>query len=551
VRPSNPEMLRALITYRRRWPVLVLVGFASLGLALAIHMQAAQAGRPSHPPPRIAQSTAPNIVFILTDDLSMNLLPFMPHLQEVEQQGMTFNDYFVSDSLCCPSRSSIFTGDFPHDTGVWANAGPEGGFSQFYKRGDEQHTFSLALQQMGYRTALMGKYLNRYMQTQPAGLSDTYVPPGWSEWDAVGWGYNEFNYWMNENGTLHYYGASPSDYLTDVLSRKGTQFIDDSVRAGEPFFLELSTFSPHSPFVPAPQDANSFPGLTAPEPPNFDVLPTNAPRWLAVHPPLDFRQVNQINSTFRRRVQDVQSLDRLIWQIQQTVALDGVANNTYLVFSSDNGLHTGEYRLMPGKLTAFDTDIKVPLIVDGPGVSPGSTTDAMAENIDLAPTFAAIGGAQFSGDGTSLLPVLEGQTPSDWRNAALIEHHGPDLFTGDPDFQQPASGNPSTYEAMRTHDFLYVEYADGEHEFYDLATDPFELQNLAPKLSPTELQTLHTELLALENCHDEPTCWAAMHVGAQSEMMHRLARFHPRYRRVRIRLIARRSGSRRHTTHRS
>ncbi len=542
-------MLRALISNRRRWPALVLVGLACVGLGLAVHMQSARAGRAGHLPARAAQSTDPNIVFILTDDLSMDLLPYMPHLQEVQQHGMSFNNYFVSDSLCCPSRSSIFTGNFPHDTGVWANAGPEGGFAQFYKRGDEQHTFALALQQAGYRTALMGKYLNRYMQGQVPGLSDTYVPPGWSEWDAVGWGYNEFNYWMNENGTLRYYGNNPSDYLTDVLSRKGTDFIDNSVRDGKPFFLELSTFAPHAPFVPAPQDAGSYPGLTAPQPPNFDVLPTNAPQWLSVHPPLDSRQVTEIDSTFRRRVQDVQSLDRLIWQIQQTVALDGQADNTYLVFSSDNGLHTGEYRLMPGKLTAFDTDIKVPLIVDGPGIPPGTSTDAVAENIDLAPTFAAIGGVQFSSDGSSLLPVLQGEASSDWRNAALIEHHGPDVFTGDPDFQQPRSGNPSTYEAMRTPGFLYVEYADGEREFYDLSTDPFELQNLAPKLSITELATLHAELLALESCHDEPTCWAAGHVAAQTAMMRRLARYHPRYRRPRIRITGRRARSRHHGGH--
>ena len=183
------------------------------------------------------------------------------------------------------------------------------------------------------------------------------------------------------------------------------------------------------------------------------------------------------------------------------------------MFSSDNGLHTGEYRLMPGKLTAFDTDIHVPLVVVGPGVPAGTSTDAMAENIDLAKTFASIGGTDLPGDGHSLLPLLDGSQPADWRNAVLIEHHGSDLSGQDPDYQQPPAGNPRTYEAMRTSTFLYVEYNDGEREFYDLKTDPFELDNLAGSLPSDELAILHADLSAMENCHDGASCWQAMHVG--------------------------------------
>jgi arylsulfatase A-like enzyme len=182
------------------------------------------------------------------------------------------------------------------------------------------------------------------------------------------------------------------------------------------------------------------------------------------------------------------------------------------VFSSDNGLHMGEYRLMPGKMTAFDTDIRVPLIVDGPGVPGGRSTDAMAENIDLAKTFASIGGAALPSDGHSLLEVLHGARPDDWRNAILVEHRGPRVRRTDPDFQGPASGNPNSYEAMRTHDFLYVEYRDGEREYYDLRSDPFELHNLASYLPAWWLAVLHGELAAMERCHGDAACWAAMHV---------------------------------------
>lgn len=476
-----------------------------------------------------AATARPNIVFVLTDDLSTNLLAFMPHVQALEQEGLTFRDYFVSDSLCCPSRSSIFTGDFPHDTGVYSNVGKHGGFRIFHERGEERHTFAVALRRAGYRTALMGKYLNGYLQKKGGdpNVPATYVPPGWSQWDVAGWGYNEFGYTLNQNGTLHRYGHRPSDYLTDVLARKGASFIRSSAAAGKPFFLELATFSPHFPYVPAPRNKHDFPGLTAPRPPNFDVLPTHAPRWLSERRPLTRRQIQKINSVYRRRAQDVESVDDMIGTIENALEAAGVAGNTYLVFSSDNGLHTGEYRLMPGKMTAFDTDIHVPLVIAGPGIPAGATTDAMTENVDLADTFTEIARTKLlPSDGRSLVPLFGGGTPLDWRTAILVEHRGPVLDRSDPDFQQPASGDPTSYEAMRTADFLYVEYRDGEREFYDLRADPFELHNLADLLTAPERARLHAELLSLERCHGARECWSAMHVDSGGALIRLIRRRH-------------------------
>jgi N-acetylglucosamine-6-sulfatase len=458
----------------------------------------------------------PNIVFVLTDDLSMDLLPYMPQVQALQRNGMTFNNYFVSDSLCCPSRSSIFTGEFPHDTGVYTNAGPLGGLRAFYTHGDENRTFNLALQNAGYRTAMMGKYINGYLQgSRRAYIANTDVPPGWTEWDVAGWGYREFNYKLNIDGTLQYFGHARRDYLTDVIARRGVRFINRSAAMDKPFFLELSTFAPHTPYVPAPRDAHMFPGLMAPRPASFDVLPVNPPSWLAGHPPLRPHQVQRINWAFRRRVQAVQAVNDLIARVRAALQADGVANNTYIVFSSDNGLHTGEYRLTPGKLTAFDTDIHVPLVVTGPGVPVETASDAMAENTDLAQTFAQMGATSMgTGDGHSLLALMHGELPDDWRNAVLVEHHGPEPDPEDPDRQDRSSGNPPSYEAMRTPRFLYVEYDNGEREFYDLGTDPYELNNLAPSLSAPDLATLHVDLSLLEQCHGQDSCWTAGHLPA-------------------------------------
>ena len=499
--------------------IAVVAGVATYGRGgSAHHVVAGQlATDPPAGPPSAGgtlHGKRPNIVFVLTDDLSMDLLRFMPQVQAMETRGMTFRNYFVSDSLCCPSRASIFTGNFPHDTGVWTNSGARGGMGAFVAHDDENKSFNLTLQRAGYRTAMMGKYINRYLDgphTMP--LPPTYVPPGWSEWDVGGWGYPEYDYRMNIDGHVHYFGHKPKDYLTSVITRRGVRFIDRSASAHKPFFLELATFTPHTPYVPAPRDAHKFPGLTAPHPPSFDQMPTHAPPWLASHPPLSARQIAHINWVFRRRVQDVQSVDRMITAVQQALQRHHLLRNTYVVFSSDNGLHTGEYRMMPGKLTAFDTDIHVPLVVDGPGIAHGSSTGAMSENTDLASTFTAMGGTSLSSDGVSLLPILHGSPPANWPNAILVEHHHPVPSLYDPDLQAPVSGNPPSYEAIRTKSFLYVEYVDGEREYYDLRTDPFELHNLAGSLSPTQRAQLHAELMRMENCHTSTTCWAAEHVA--------------------------------------
>ena len=525
-------------TRRRRSVVAVLALAAALLLAgcgsssgpgnyhMVLLVPSVRAHRPhAQPgqPPRTQTGTArqPNIVFVLTDDLSLDLLRFMPHVQAMERQGMTFKNYFVSDSLCCPSRASIFTGRFPHNTHVYGNTGAVGGgYRAFYNRGEELHTFAVALQRVGYLTALMGKYLNGYLPIggrradgAAADVSANYVPPGWNEWDVAGWGYPEFNYTLNADGQLQHFGHDPSDYMTDVLARRGVQFINLATQRHQPFFLELATFAPHRPYVPAPRNAHDFPGLKAPRPPNFDLLPTNAPSWLASHPPLNRGQLHKINVVYRRRAQSVEAVDRMIGQVEQALRANGVAGDTYLVFSSDNGLHNGQYRLMPGKLTAFNSDIHVPLVVVGPGVKPGSTTPAPSENIDLAKTFSAIGGTTLRGDGQSLLPLLHSDATGVWRNAMLVEHRSPHKVIADPDFQQPASGQPSSYEAIRTLDFLYVEYTDGELEFYDLRSDPFELRNIAGRLPPLTLLELHNDVRLLRHCRGARACWSAMHIA--------------------------------------
>jgi N-acetylglucosamine-6-sulfatase len=457
----------------------------------------------------------PNIVFVLTDDLANNLVQYMPHVLSLERAGTTFTNYTVTDSLCCPSRSSIFSGRFPHDTGVFTNAGNDGGFHVFHSRGEETSTFATALQKVGYKTAMMGKYLNGYRPGAKLGGVSPYVPPGWDEWDVAGNGYREFNYNLNQDRHVVHYGSAPGDYLTDVLSSKASSFIHGAARARSPFMVEVATFAPHSPYVPAPRDAAAFPDLKAPRTKAYDVLPSAPPSWLAGRATLTSRQQAAINLDFRKRVQDVQSVDRMIANLESTLRSTGEARDTDFVFSSDNGYHMGEYRLSPGKMTAFDTDVSVPLVIAGPGVRSGRTIGASAQNIDLCPTFEAIGHAATPADvdGHSLLSLLTSGKTAGWRDAALVEHHGPDTDPSDPDYPPKDSGNPPTYNALRTTTYTYVEYVDGSREFYYRATDPNELHNLARSLPSSTLAALHKALAAMTSCHGARSCWAAGHLA--------------------------------------
>jgi hypothetical protein len=245
-----------------------------------------QVAAPSPAP--LASARRPNIVFILTDDLAMNLVQYMPRVLRMQKEGVSFANYFVSDSLCCPSRSSIFTGRYPHDTGIFRNVGPDGGFLSFRHRGHEQVTFATALSAAGYRTAMLSKYLNGYL---PARHS---AAPGWTTWAVAGNGYPGFNYNLNQDGAIVHYGGTATDYLTDVLSGLAVRFIKQA--PGAPFWIEIATFAPHAPYTPAPRDAEALPGVRAPRSPAFNAAPdASAPQWLLRgHPALSDADVVRV-----------------------------------------------------------------------------------------------------------------------------------------------------------------------------------------------------------------------------------------------------------------
>ncbi|WP_207401010.1 sulfatase family protein [Actinomadura roseirufa] len=445
----------------------------------------------------------PNIVFVLTDDLSWNLIAHMPQVRRMQSEGLTFQNFLMADSLCCTSRATIFTGRYPHNTGVRTNFPPDGGYEVFQRHGGEQASFAPALQRAGYTTALLGKYLNGYLPGDTRGGPRPYVPPGWNEWYVNGNGYPEYDYKLNENGRLVSYGHRPEDYLTDVLAAKGADFVQRAGGSGRPFFLQIATFAPHGPFVPAPRHAGLFPNLRAPRPRSFNEADVaDKPAWLRSHPRLRRPALRAIDDGFRDRARMVQAVDEMLGRLRGELRTLGLERDTYVVFGSDNGFHLGEHRLAGGKMTAFDSDIRVPFVVTGPGIAAGRQAPDLAQNTDLAPTFRELAGAPAAAasDGRSLVPLLRGGRPPGWRETALVEHVKPAPSPEDPDRQDSAPGAPPTYNALRSRDMLYVEYAGGEREYYDLARDPDQLTNTAAGLPDERRRQLSALLYALTHC---------------------------------------------------
>src|SRR6201999_2019129 len=296
--------------------------------------------------------------------------------------------------------------------------------------GDQSKSFAVTLQKSGYRTAMMGKYLNGYQPSNP-------IPPGWNQWDVAGNGYPEFNYTLNEDGKQVHYGHQPDDYLTNVLSGQASSFIDSSASARMPFLLEVATFAPHAPYTPAPKSAHTAQTVAYPETPAYGKLPASPPSWLKQRGPLTTGQQKKILKAYRKRVEADRSVDDMIGHLEAELRAKGLARDTYFVFSSDNGYHMGKYRLLPGKQTAFDTDIHVPLIVSGPGVPAARTATQLAYNIDLAPTLETLAGLPVAStvDGHSLAGLWHVQSPAGWRRAILVYKLGPDDTPGDPDGQ--------------------------------------------------------------------------------------------------------------------
>jgi N-acetylglucosamine-6-sulfatase len=396
------------------------------------------------------------------------------------------------------------------------------GFWKFHEQGLENSTIATWLDGAGYDTILIGKYLNYYSFNRSGSYAPTtYVPPGWDHWYGWEGPYTDSGtkYDINENGQVVTYDRSDI-HETDLYSRIAERFIRQTAGrtpyfdlSRTPFFMYLSTNTPHEPAFYAPRHAGMFSDEQLPRPPSFnegDV--SDKPAWVRNKPLLTSTQISDMTNFYRNRLRALQSVDEMVGRLVGALRNTGELYNTYLVFTSDNGIHLGEHRIQ-GKVTAYDEAVHVPLLVRGPSVPQDATRSQMVLNNDLAPTFADLNSAKVPAfvDGRSLKPLLSVNPPSSWRSAFLIEHR---RSTENGDVRAIPAQEIPNYDAVRTSRYLYVEYSTtGEKELYDLRADPYALTNLYASAlyasaSPTLLSDLQSTLDELESCAGE-TCKTA------------------------------------------
>lgn len=445
------------------------------------------------------EQVPPNIVVVMTDDQNVSSLSVLPRTRQLlAGAGTTFGNSFVSYPLCCPSRATYLTGQYPHNHGVMGNSPPDGGYATL--RGDE--TVPVWLRRAGYQTAHVGKYLNGYGAQDPR-----EVPPGWGEWHGLvdPTTYRMWGYTINHNGTTRTYGQQdvedPALYQTDVLSTIATDYIDRRAPGSQPFMLSFAPLAPHAEVGwastngnrnprPAPRHRGMFAGAQLPRPPSFDEADvSDKPALIRQLPRLDTTAVAGITRDYRSRLEALQAVDEAVAAIVARLAQHGELADTLIIFTSDNGWLQGEHRVPRGKVLAYDESSRVPLIVRGPGVPAGATNSAFVSNVDLAATIldAANAVPGITIDGRSLIPIA--QDPGSVAGRQLLIETGP-----------KPSGN-QWYAAIRGSRWAYVEHSTGERELYDLNADPYQLQSrhADPAYQAVRLQ-LATRLHQLQAC---------------------------------------------------
>ena len=446
---------------RRRTGALLGAVLATTVMVGGSQLATAALGRPEVASPAVtkdAQNARPNIVLVLMDDFSLELLATMPQARRMQAAGATYSNAHVVDSLCCPSRASLLTGRPPHQTGVLTNtangtAHPMGGYKAFTRYGNARKAFNVSLHRSGYTTGFVGKYLNGY-EKHTNYQGEHFAPgkvPGWSEFEAIlgggyrGWGFRRT--WLDPTGRvrLRHHVKPPRtapaaerdrSYATNVTADRAARFLRSHRDDTSPYFLEVATYGPHSQLSKAYPDNPSFPSAFADRAPKGkptggncgtrpcgaltlrdlkgydDPRENNTPTYLRRNGTT--RQAPAWNTNpivlsdraalthYRDRARMVQSIDRMIGRLQAEAG-----PNTYFFLTSDNGFHLGQLQLNGGKGTPYDVDTHVPLVVTGPGVTHG-TRDQFVSNMDLASTFESLAGLrpQSHRSGTSFAPTL-------------------------------------------------------------------------------------------------------------------------------------------------
>ncbi len=470
-----------------------------------------------------AKSKTPNILFMFTDDHASHSISAYgskinktPNIDRLAKEGMLFDKCYVTNSICAPSRAVIQTGKHSHLNGVLTNR---------ERFDDKQQTFPKLLQKHGYQTAIVGKW---HLKSLPVGYDYAEVLPGQGKY---------YNPDMIKNGV----DAKHVGYTTDIITDLALDWLVKERDASKPFMLMLQHKAPHRRWEPGPNHLTMYDGETIPEPINlFDDYATrgtaahtqdlnientmtdsdikmNPPgnlnseqleKWNAAYEPKNeaYRKANLqgkdlVRWKYQRYIKDylrcVASVDDNIGRILKYLDDTGLAENTVVIYSSDQGFYLGDHGWFD-KRFMYEESFKTPLIVRWPGVTkPGSVNEDLVSNLDYAQTFLDIVGAEQPDDmqGLSLKPLLQGKTPKNWRKSLYYQY-----------YEFPGAHSVRRHYGVMTgqHKLIYFHDVD-EWELFDLEKDPNEMSNVYDKPENARLvKRLKTELERLREVYKVP-----------------------------------------------
>ena len=474
-------------------------------------------------------SQRPNIIFVFTDDHATHAISAYgsqinttPHIDRLAEEGMLFRNAFVANSICAPSRAAILTGQFGHHNGIKTNGN---------RFDSTQTTFPKRLQAAGYQTAMIGKW---HLKTEPTGFDYWEVLPGQGTY------YNPD--FLTRDGRVERTG-----YVTNIITDRALRWLRQGREQEQPFLLMYQHKAPHRNWLPGPEYLSMYEGETIPVPetlfddwegrtsaaqkqkmtiaehlrPGWDLKIPGEQGWDRLTEQFNDEQLERFKAAYERRndafyqlegraltrwkyqryikdyLRSVAAVDDNLGRLLAYLESSGLAENTVVVYASDQGFYLGDHGWFD-KRWMYEESLKMPLIVRWPGVTaPDTENRNLVQNIDLAETFLDMAGADLpaSMQGRSLVPLLKGETPADWRDGIYYQY-----------FEYPGPHNVAPHYGVRTRHYKLIRYpTEGEWELFDLENDPDEMNSVYGDPSYEEVQRrLKKQLRQLRAQYEAP-----------------------------------------------
>lgn len=438
----------------------------------------------------------PNIILINVDDADADLFrpamlqQYYPNLLSLAQSGIQFTNLHATTPFCAPSRAALFRGQYAFSTGIKVNDpenrvsnGFTGGYGEFLNRGYDTDELGVWMRDSGYRTMHVGKFHHHNF--------DNRVPPGWDDFRLTGGAryYGSFRF-SNENDPAgQWFQTEDNKYITTVDGDDAVELIQQQQQSQQSFFLYVAPIAPHSPHTAVPEDmvevqyqdfaADHVLALT---PDLYEADVSDKPRHLQCITPEHWKPY--LERSYISRLRAIKSVDDLVGRIVQAIDSIGATDQTFILFTSDNGFQLGQHNLQ-NKTDPFQRTTNVPLLVKGPGVPAKLTASHLLAHIDICPTILDLAGVPVpaSVEAKSFRPLLfapQDYADTQWQEGILIEN-----WTKKTNFGKTVLG---TYVAYRKHHEIFVSWANGLYEYYNLHGDPYQLNNGIGELSIPEIQ---------------------------------------------------------------